>query len=203
MAEVLGTASESDERRILEAARVCFAESGYVHTSVLEVAARADVAPDVPYRRFRSKRALFLSVFDEVERFVYGSLRSVARTQLTFVTGVEASLNEVCRLSQVAPSEVRFIGTVGAELAHVADLRAARSDYWPARSAFVSELIEVGERTGELACADRLVVADTITAMLDGLWQINVLLPNAQSGAVEGFIQLLSGALLRSASPSE
>lgn len=187
----------TNEQRILDAAQFCFAEEGYANTSLPAVAARASVALEVLYQHFRSKRTLFLAASDHAETFVCHHLRSAASTQPTFAAGVEAALDEVCRLSREAPLVVRFFGTVGAELARIAELRAARSDRWPNCRAFVTELLETGEANGELASADRLMAADTLTALFEGLLQVGSLLPFTQSGAAEGYKRLITGTLLQ------
>jgi AcrR family transcriptional regulator len=44
---------------ILDAARSCFAESGYTGTTTRQIAARADVVENLIFKRFGSKEALF------------------------------------------------------------------------------------------------------------------------------------------------
>jgi AcrR family transcriptional regulator len=50
--------------RILDAARALFIEQGYVGTTVLAIAERADVAPETVYSTFGTKRALLSDLVD-------------------------------------------------------------------------------------------------------------------------------------------
>lgn len=50
--------------RVLDAARELFIERGYVATTIVAIADRADVSPETVYARFGSKRALLAQLVD-------------------------------------------------------------------------------------------------------------------------------------------
>lgn len=194
-----GRPSESDgltEQRILDAARVCFAESGYAATSTHAVAARVGLTTGALYHYFNAKRHLYLAVFRQVEDLVHQRFRAVAERQTTFLSMVGAVFDEVIRLNRSDPTLARFMAAVTADFARHAELREAGDPRWLRWEEFLEELVDVGVANGELAVGDRRVVVETINTMMVGLVGVRDLLPGAQARAVEGFKRLLCGMLI-------
>ena len=200
-----GRPPESDgltEQRILEAARICFAESGYAGTSTHAVAARANLTTGALYHYFDAKRDLYVAVFHQVEEFVYERLRAVVAGQPTLAASVGAMFDEVVRLNKADATLARFMQTVTADVSRHADLREAFQIAWPRRDEFFRDLVDIGVANGELAARDRRMVIDTITSMMVGLIGVSDLVPGAQARSVEGFKRLINGMLLRNAPSS-
>lgn len=96
---------------------------------------------------------------------------------------------------------IRFLATVTADVAHNSELRNSRQAHWPRQRAFIEDLVGLAVTRGELDSGDQLMAADTLTAMMIGLWQVSAgRTPRAQSAAIEGFTRLLTGGLIASTS---
>lgn len=200
-----GRPPESDgltEQRILEAARVCFAESGYAGTSTHAVAARAGLTTGALYHYFGAKRDLYVAVFRQVEESVYSRLRAAAESKPTFREKVGAIFDEVVRVNRSDPTLARFMQSVMADVSRHVDLQELFQNTWPRRDEFFRELVDLGAANGELAARDRRMIVETITTMMVGLVGISDLVPGAQARAVEGYKRLISGMLLQEGASS-
>ncbi len=62
--------AEETRRRVLNAARVRFAESGITETTIAAVAQEAQVSPQTVYAVFGSKAALLIALLDDLEQSV-------------------------------------------------------------------------------------------------------------------------------------
>jgi AcrR family transcriptional regulator len=197
-----GRPAESDGLtgdRILVAARVCFAESGYAVASTHMVAARVGLTTGALYHHFASKRDLYLAVFDEVERTLVERFEKVAAPHARFLDKLDAILDEMVRLSREEPSLIGFLQTVTADISRHPDLAEAIAPEYARRDELFAGLVEAGVASGEVAEADREVVLDTVTAILIGLVALNLgQLPSVQDHAVEGYKRLFRGSLVKS-----
>lgn len=77
-----GAGRQADRSRrtreaLIRAGRDLFAQHGYAGTGLEELAARAGVTRGALYHQFRDKRALFLAVFEDVERDLVARLAEV------------------------------------------------------------------------------------------------------------------------------
>ncbi len=201
-----GRPPESDgltEQRILEAARFCFAESGYAGTSTHAVAARAGLTTGALYHYFGAKRDLYVAVFRQVEESVYSRLRVSAAAKTTFREKTEAIFDEVVRLNRSDSTMARFMQSVLADVSRHADLQELIQNTWPRRDEFFRELVDLGVANGELAARDRRMIVETITTMMVGLVGISDLVPGAQARAVEGYKRLINGMFLQRGAPSD
>lgn len=187
------------ERRIIEAARMCFAESGYAATTVGTVAARAGLTTGALYHYFKAKHDLFVAVFHEVEEEVYVRFQAVTAKQATFGACIAALFEEMARLHRSDWSLARFMQTVTSDVSRHPELQEAFQVAWPRRDAFYNELVDLGVSTGELAARDRKMVIETITAMMIGLMGFGDLVPAAQARTVEGYKRLVNGMFLQRA----
>ena len=195
-----GRPPESDgltDQRILEAARVCFGESGYAGTSTHAVAARADLTTGALYHYFDSKRDLYIAVFHQVEELVYERFRRVTASKATLGESIAAMFDEIVRLHRSDSTMGRFMQTVTADVSRHADLREAFQVVFPRRDEFFKELVDLGVANGELVARDRKMVIETITAMMVGLMGVSDLVPGAQARTVEGYKRLINGLLLQ------
>lgn len=198
-----GRPPESDgltEQRILEAARVCFADSGYVGTSTHAVAARADLTTGALYHYFASKRDLYLAVFHQVEEMLYDRLRASVASVKTFRESVGVMFDEVVRLNRTDSTLARFLQSVTADVSRNPDLQEVFQTTWLRRDHFFRELVDLGVATGEVEARDRRMIVETITTMMVGLVGVSDLVPGAQARAVEGYKRLINGMLLQGSS---
>jgi AcrR family transcriptional regulator len=182
--------------RILFAARECFAEAGYAAASTHMVAARVGLTTGALYHHFGSKRELYLAVFAEVEQLVEERFRTVATPHSTFLSKVEAILDETVALNTTDPAVAGFALSVTGDVARHPDLREAFTSAWARRDFFFGEVVDAGIVSGEVAAADRNVILDTLTTLITGLLVISNGIPVAQARAVEGAKRLLAGTLI-------
>jgi AcrR family transcriptional regulator len=86
---------------LLAAAREAFEAQGYDGTSIESVASAAQVTKGAVYHHYKDKRALFLAVFEMVEKEMVSSIERVALVQPTpydgLVRGCEAFLDAVLK----------------------------------------------------------------------------------------------------------
>jgi AcrR family transcriptional regulator len=172
--------------RILAAALHCFLERDYPGTTLPVVADRAGLTTSTLSRLYGSERELFLAVADLAEATVFGRLRLAARGQATLVAAVEGVLDAIPGICHEEPETVRFLALAETAFLRNAQLRSARATRWPGRQRFAIELAHVGAADGELAHADALTIADTLSALLAGLWQTATLAPEGLAPAIDG-----------------
>ena len=115
-----GRPAESDGltgERILIAARVCFAESGYAGASTHMVAARVGLTTGALYHHFASKRDLYLAVFAEVEQLDDRAVREGGRRPTSASsTSSTRILDEILRLSRDEPTVTGFLQSMTADV---------------------------------------------------------------------------------------
>jgi AcrR family transcriptional regulator len=197
-----GRPAESDgltRERILIAARVCFAESGYAAASTHMVAARVGLTTGALYHHFASKRDLYLAVVDEVEEIMLTRFQAVAAPHAGFADKFGALLDEIVRLTGEEPTLTGFLQSVTADLGRHAELDGSLAPALEKRGQLLAELVDTGIARGELAEADRDVVLDTVTSMLIGLLALNVndQIPGLLDRAVDGYKRLVDGSLVK------
>lgn len=184
-------------QRILAAARQCFAGSGYVGTSMQTVAARAGLTTSALYHHFGSKRQLYLAVFNEVEELFYESMRAAAASQASFVAKVEALFDEAVHMAMTDPTMPAFCLTFIGDLTRHPDLVPTVQSALVRRDFFLSEVVDTGIATGEVAPADRQVVLEMLLTIGLGVMTMGVI-PAVQARAVEALKRLLAGTLIAS-----
>jgi AcrR family transcriptional regulator len=197
-----GRPAESDgltRERILIAARVCFAESGYAAASTHMVAARVGLTTGALYHHFASKRDLYLAVVDEVEEIMLARFQAVAAQHVRFADTFGALLDEIVRLTREEPTLTGFLQSVTADLGRHPELEEGLLGALAKRSQLLAELVDTGIARGELAEADRDVVFDTVTSMLVGLLAVNMndQIPGLLDRAVDGYKRLVEGSLVK------
>ena len=184
--------------RILTAARQCFAAAGYVAATMSAVAARAGLTTGALYHHFPSKRELYLAVFSEVEEVFYGSMRAAAGSQTSFVGKVEALFDEAVRMARTDPTMLAFALSSIVDLPRHPDLVPPAQSALARRDFFLSEVVDTGIATGEVAAADRQVVLEMLLTIGIGVMAMGGAMPAVQARGVEGLKRLLAGRLIAS-----
>lgn len=165
-----GTAHASPEARrqeILEAARCCFAESGYNETTVDDVASRSGLSKGAIYWHFRGKREIFRALF---EAYLEQLVAAVS------LAGEAPSAEEALRRLWQAPlSATDTLELGGAALEYMAqasrdeELRKRFTDFYAVYRDLIEGHIRRGVELGEFRPLDPPAVAATLIAALDGL----------------------------------
>jgi AcrR family transcriptional regulator len=194
-----GRPADSDgltRQRILAAARECFAEYGYARASTHMVADRVGLTTPTLYHHFRSKRELYLAVFDEVEEELLREFRAAVERYPTFIERFEAILDTAVRLNRSDPVKPGFVLSVLSDLARDPDLRPALDSSWRRRDSFFAWVVDAAIASGELKEADRGIALEMITMVVIGIVVVGRGIPSAQARTVEGIKRLIAGTLI-------
>ncbi len=100
MARRSAAAAEKTRQSILAAARARFSAQGYTATGVVDIAGDAKVTDGAVFHHFRSKKALFRAVFEQLEAELDAASRAASRSSTPaerFIEGCRAYLNFVSR----------------------------------------------------------------------------------------------------------
>jgi AcrR family transcriptional regulator len=99
------TATETLERRneILNAALHCFLTLGYSHTSMQDVASRANLSRTLLYHQFKNKSDLLNAIFQHLTEEPMNQAKALVRKNPTSATSMAKTLNEMIHLIVVEP----------------------------------------------------------------------------------------------------
>jgi AcrR family transcriptional regulator len=162
------------------------------------VAAQAGLTTGALYHHFGSKRELYLAVFNEAEELFYGSMRAAAASQTSFVAKVEALFDEAVHMARTDPTMPAFALAFIGDLTRHPDLVTTVRSALVRRDFFLSEVVDFGIATGEVAAADRQVVLEMLLTIGIGVMAMGGAVPAVQARAVEGLKRLLAGTLTAS-----
>ncbi len=191
------TSSEETRRRILDAARRCFASNGYEATSNRQLADSAGLTTGAIYHYFGSKQDLFAEAYAQVQEIVYERFeRAMAAAPERFVDRVNAVLDQAHVLNKEDPSLAQFLVAVRTDVSRHADLNADPRFTPSNRVAFFGDLIELGVANGEIRAEDARTMFDVISAVMMGLVSASSDNPDTHARAVAGFKALVSGTLI-------
>jgi AcrR family transcriptional regulator len=154
-----GATSEATRARILAAARVCFARTGFAATTNKEIAEQAGVTAAAIYLYFDSKTALYMAVVRDANEALLAEYRRVLAGAKTVREGFRAFLDESVRLHQRDPSLTAFLSGVAVEMQRNEDVRRAMTAEPSEIVTLVAHLVEQGVKRGELkrSAAPRVV----------------------------------------------
>jgi AcrR family transcriptional regulator len=161
----VATHASPEERRvqILLAAQSCFGKAGYHKTTMDDIVAAAGLSKGALYWHFKSKEKIFLALFDEFERAIFG-----AWDDLEGVPALEAIKREAEVVLESITSDRAFVETWSEFLKHPMARERFASVYNQSR-ARLQTTIEGGIVRGELKPCDAFQAAASITALIEGL----------------------------------
>lgn len=145
-----GVDSAETRQRIIDVARVEFAQRGYAAGAITAIAAEADLAPSAVYHYFGGKAELYEAVFEATSGAIWGDLGASLIGNDTLIAAVDQLLDDSRDLSDTRPHFSDFLALVPMEarlhpeFAHVLDRRSKYQD-----DTFRA-LAELGVSTGEL-----------------------------------------------------
>jgi AcrR family transcriptional regulator len=190
------SSSVETRERILDVARVSFAEQGYGVTTNKYVATKAGITTGALYHYFDSKLDIYLAVNEHVQRHVYQRFRSAIDANDTFLGQFEAILQAAYELNLEDPSLARFIGAARIDIARHDELRE-RMAVLPGEGTLVLDrLLANGVATGEIRPEDRRRVAAFIRTVFIGLVDAVSDDTEEHAAAIEAIRSLLHGRLL-------
>lgn len=160
--------SADTKRRILDSARITFANFGYGATTNRILALHAGVTTAALYHYFDSKLTLYCEVYDEAQERIYARFQSSIDGISGFIDRFEAVLETAHDLNSEDPSLARFVGAARIDMIRYEDVRKATI---PAarRFNFFFVLVSDAVARGEVAKADQAAVLILLRTVLIGL----------------------------------
>ncbi len=191
-----GINSEDTKRKILDAARTCFAKTGYASTSNKDIADKAGITPGSIYHHFDNKADLFLSVHREMQEIVVARCKASIDGKTTLMEATLSLLDALADMQINLPSYSRFNAVVRIEAARNPAIKVAREDQeW--RDLY-SQLARLGVATGEIDAADERAIRTVFATLILGLTHHSAeASATAHEQAVRGIKLLLQGSLLK------
>ena len=191
------SSSAETRQRILDVARVSFAEQGYGVTTNKYVATKAGITTGALYHYFDSKLDIYVAVNDHVQRHIYARFRAALDANTTFLARFEAILEAARQLNIEDPSLARFVGAARIDIARHDELRERMAVLPGEGTAVLSELVSTGVATGEIRPADRRRVTAFIRTVFIGLVDAVSDDTDEHAAAIEAIRALLHGRLLQ------
>lgn len=191
------SSSAETRQRILDVARIAFAEQGYGVTTNKYVATKAGITTGALYHYFDSKLDIYLAVNDYTQRFVYQKFREAMDAHDTFLDQFQAILQSAYELNVQDPSLARFIGSARIDVARHDELRERMSVLPGEGNAILGKLVRNGLATGEIRPEDSRRVAALIRTLFVGLVDAVSDDTEEHAAAIEAIRDLLNARLLQ------
>lgn len=191
--------SADTRRRILEAARLAFAEKGYEATTNRNLSAVVGITSAAIYHYFGSKAGLYQAVHADVQAGIRARFNDAVAGASTFRDKLDAVLDEAHQMNREDPTIAQFVGAVRVDMQRNAELHALLRVGAEARSSFFDELVDFGVRNGEIDPSRQPAVQAFLTTILIGLTDAVSGDQQLHSAAIEGIKQVLDGKLLHQA----
>jgi AcrR family transcriptional regulator len=196
------TDSADTRRRLLDIARVAFAERGFDAATNRNLGLEAGITAGAIYHYFGSKLDLYAAVHDDVHGQVYSRMRAAVEPHSTFRAQIEAVLDCSHEMNKEDHSLAQFLGSVRVDMRRNPELRDALLEASLDGQRFFDGLVQLGVSTGEIAPADRLRVSALVRTLLVGLTDGVSSSLETQSTAIDAIKLLLDGALIKPAKSS-
>ncbi|MET0390999.1 MAG: TetR/AcrR family transcriptional regulator [Polyangiales bacterium] len=192
-----GSSSEATRAKILAAARICFAHTGFGLTTNRDIAERADITPAAIYQYFDSKLALYAAVSREAISKVAAHMGDRAAVDATLGGGLSSVILGLVELHGRDPTLAPFLNALPTEFQRHPELAGAIDDAPQTINEITQKIVTRGVAGGDLPAEDAPRTAAMFVACLMGLSQFAVLF-GAEAGAVaaNAFADLLQGRLL-------
>ena len=190
------TDSADTRRRLLDIARVAFAERGFDAATNRNLGLEAGITAGAIYHYFGSKLDLYAAVHDDVHGQVYSRLREAVAAHQTFRAQIEAILDCSHEMNKEDHSLAQFLGSVRVDMRRNPELRDAVLEASLNGQRFFDALVQNGVSTGEIAAADRLRVTALVRTLLVGLTDGVSASIETQSTAIDAIKLLLDGELI-------
>jgi len=156
--------------RIIQAARECFARSGYGKTTNDDIAKKAGITSGALYHYFGSKSEIFTTVSVDTLEEVLGRFRSVLTDEMTLAEKVSAILAVSADLNEQDPSLAAFVATSPIEVSRHNEFQELAAIQAAETFGLFHEIVMTAKERGELADdLDPLSVARMIMATTVGI----------------------------------
>lgn len=190
------TDSADTRRRILDIARLAFAQRGYGAATNRNLGTEAGITAGAIYHYFGSKLDLYIAVHDDVQERVYARFNEAVSLPSTFRAKLEAVLDEAHVMNDEDPTLAQFLGALRIDMRRHDELRQALQPSALLRQRFFDRIVDAGLETGEIDPADRDKVSALLLTLLIGLTDAVSGDPLQHSQAVAGIKSLVEGKLV-------
>ncbi len=163
------TDSGDTKRRILDIAREMFSVHGYEVATNRDIASAAGITSGALYHYFGSKLDLYLAVHEDVQAGVYESFSNATINLETFTEMFLAVLEVAHDMNENDPSVARFVGAVRVDAQRHPEMAAALLPRSEQREVFLTRLIDIGVKTGEIDEQQRSFALAFLLTVLVGL----------------------------------
>jgi AcrR family transcriptional regulator len=193
-----GSTSDATRARVLAAARICFARSGYAGTTNRDIADEAGITAGAIYQYFDSKTALFLATVDDATAQLVPLYRSAGAEAGSMRDAFRALLSASVDAHEADASLSAFLSALPVEMRRHDELRRAMSRAPSGIVELIVEVIRAGVNAGEIAADDGARIVKMFVACTMGMSLYAASIDPEQLGEiVSAFGALLDGTLFR------
>ena len=191
-----GSTSEATRARILAAARVCFARTGYAATTNRDIGEHAGVSSAALYLYFESKTALYMAtVSDAKDELIAHYKKAVAETT-SLRDGIRALLVASAQIHERDPSMSAFLSALPVEMQRHDELLSAMVESPNEIVEIIEGIVDVGVRNGEIARAVAPQVVSMFVAVALGFSMFAATMrASSLTGIIDAFNALVEGKL--------
>ena len=190
------TDSAETRQRILDIARLAFAERGYDAATNRSLGADAGLTAGAIYHYFGSKLDLYIAVHDDVQERVYQRFNAVLVREDTFRNQLERVLEEAHDMNNDDPTLAQFLGALRIDMRRNPELKRALQQQALARQSFFGAMVDRGVETGEIDPIDQENMRALILTIVIGLTDAVSYDRTQHRRAIDGIKSLLEGKLI-------
>jgi AcrR family transcriptional regulator len=191
-----GSSSENTTARILAAARVCFARTGFAATTNRDIAEEAGVTTAAIYLYFDSKTALYRATIRAAYAVLLPHYRAAAASAGSLREGFRAVLAASTPLHERDPSLAAFFSALPIEMRRHKELQSVVMEEGAQVVEIFAALVGAGVRDGEIPAEVAPHVLALFIACTIGLSLYLASIDGSQlGGIIDAFNALIDGTL--------
>ena len=191
------SSSVETRARILAAARRSFADHGYEATTNRTLAAEIGITPGAIYHYFDSKLDIYRAVLEQVQQQVYDSFEAAEASADDFLGKLQAVYDSAHDLNSADETLARFLGSARIDRLRDPALSEALGSSDTRGEGFFEAIVDGGVGSGEVDAVDRDAIISCIRAFNVGLTDGLSADASEHRAAVDGFMLVLRGHVLR------
>jgi AcrR family transcriptional regulator len=193
-----GATSELTRRRILGAARICFARTGYAATTNKEIGEQAGVSPAAIYLYFDSKTALYMATVTDAKEELMARYKTAIADHTSVREGFRAFLVTSAEVHERDPSLAAFLSSLPVEMQRHDELQQAMIEGPSEIVEIVEQIVETGVKNGELprAIAPQVVSMFVACALGFSLFAATTR-ASSLTEIIEAFNAMIEGTLFK------
>jgi AcrR family transcriptional regulator len=146
-----GSSGEATRARILDAARACFARTGFETTTNREIADHAGLTAAALYQYYDSKLALYMATVQHAQRALAPRYAAVVARTSSLRAALRALLVESVAIAEQDPSLTAFLSALPVEMSRHPEIASAMAGEPSEVVGVFVEALERGVRGKELA----------------------------------------------------